>query len=280
MTANVGKPQVAYRETAGQRLSLPIEYDREIGGKRQYARLVLELVPRARGAGNTFTNLLPEPVARTGKGGPPAVPAKLLPDMIAAVREGVSDAMTRGPLLGYAMVDVEIRLLDGGYVEGDSTPHGVPGRDLDGAHGSLRKGLSDPVGAGDEGGDRGPRGLHRTRGLRPQRSSRPHPRDGTPSRPAGRRFGGSFVGNGRLCYRPPLKYAGSAPATRCTSATTPRSRRTCRRPSLPERGGTDPGRPRIGLKTLGRGAMDRAFAKPRKLVDPATLPLFPPRQDP
>jgi elongation factor G len=69
-----------------------------------------------------LTNLLPEPVARTGKGGPPAVPPKLLPDMITAVREGASDAMSRGPLLGYAVVDVEIRLLDGGYVEGDSTP--------------------------------------------------------------------------------------------------------------------------------------------------------------
>ena len=122
VAANVGKPQVAYRETAGQRLSLPIEYDREIGGKRQYARLVLEVVPRERGAGNLFSNLLPEAVARTGKGGPPAVPAKLLPDMIAAVREGASDAMSRGPLLGYAVVDLEIRLLDGGYVEGDSTP--------------------------------------------------------------------------------------------------------------------------------------------------------------
>ncbi len=122
VTANVGKPQVAYRETAGQRLTLPIEYDREIGGKRQYAKLVLEVVPRERGAGNTFTNLLPEPVARTGKGGPAAVPAKLLPEMIAAVRDGSADAMTRGPLLGYPIVDMEIRLIDGAYVEGDSTP--------------------------------------------------------------------------------------------------------------------------------------------------------------
>jgi elongation factor G len=121
VAANVGKPQVAYRESVAQRLTLPVEYDREIGGKRQYARLVLELVPRERGAGNTFTNTLPEPVARPAKG-TPAQPAKLLPDMIAAVRDGVADAMTRGPLLGYPIVDTEIRLLDGAYIEGDSSP--------------------------------------------------------------------------------------------------------------------------------------------------------------
>jgi len=122
VAANVGKPQVAYRETVGRSLTLPIEYDREIGGKRQYARLVLEVVPRERGAGNSFVSLLPEPVLRTGKGGPPTVPAKILPEHLAAVRDGSTDAMSRGPLLGYPLVDVEIRLIDGGYIEGDSTP--------------------------------------------------------------------------------------------------------------------------------------------------------------
>ena len=121
VAANVGKPQVAYRESIAQRVTLPVEYDREIGGKRQYARLVLELVPRERGTGNLFTNTLPEPVARPAKG-TPAQPPKLLPDMLAAVRDGVTDAMTRGPLLGYPIVDTEIRLLDATYVEGDSSP--------------------------------------------------------------------------------------------------------------------------------------------------------------
>ncbi len=122
VAANVGKPQVAYRETVGRNLTLPFEYDREIGGKRQYARLVLEIVPRERGAGNSFVSLLPEPVLRTTKGGPPAVPPKILPEHLAAVRDGSADAMSRGPLLGYPIVDVEIRLIDAGYVEGDSTP--------------------------------------------------------------------------------------------------------------------------------------------------------------
>jgi elongation factor G len=120
VAANVGKPQVAYRETVGRPYTAPIEYDREIGGKRQYAKLVLELVPRERGAGNAVTNTLPAPVAKSK--GQPAQPPKLLPEMIAAVREGSTDALTRGPLLGYPIVDMEIRLIDGAYVEGDSTP--------------------------------------------------------------------------------------------------------------------------------------------------------------
>jgi elongation factor G len=118
--ANVGKPQVAYRETVARKISIPIEYDREIGGKRQYAKLLLEMVPRERGTGNEFTNLLPPPVAR--QKGQAAQPPKLLPDMIAAVREGAMDALTRGPLIGYPIVDMEIRLIDGAYIEGDSTP--------------------------------------------------------------------------------------------------------------------------------------------------------------
>ena len=117
VATHVGKPQVAYREAVGQARVHRIEYDREIGGKRQYAKVVLSLTPRARGAGNHFVSKIPEPVRERGKMEPP----KLLPDMIAAVREGVTDALTRGPLLGYPMVDLEVALVDGAYVEGDSS---------------------------------------------------------------------------------------------------------------------------------------------------------------
>jgi elongation factor G len=116
--ANVGKPQVAYRETISKRLVKKFEYDREIGTKRHYARLVLELVPAERGAGLSFQDAIPAPKP-LGKGR--TEPPCLLPDMIAAIEEGVTDSFTRGPILGYPTVDIVVRLMDGAYVEGDST---------------------------------------------------------------------------------------------------------------------------------------------------------------
>jgi len=116
--ANVGKPQVAYRETISKRLVKTFEYDREIGAKRHYARLVLELTPAPRGAGLSFVDALPEPKV-SGKGRTEA--PKLLPEMGAAIGEGVTDSFTRGPILGYPTVDISVRLTDGAYVEGDST---------------------------------------------------------------------------------------------------------------------------------------------------------------
>ena len=116
--ANVGKPQVAYRETISKRVVKTFEYDREIGSKRQYARLVLELVPAERGAGLSFEDAIPPPKP-LGKGR--TEPPCLLPEMIAAVQEGVTDSFTRGPILGYPTVDITVRLRDGAYVEGDST---------------------------------------------------------------------------------------------------------------------------------------------------------------
>ncbi len=112
VAANVGRPQVAFRETIAAPLTKTIEYDREIGGKRQYAKVTLELVPRERGEGSAFECTLPE-----GKDGKPI----LLKEMIEAVAEGVTDAQTRGPILGYPVVDVGVKLTDATYDEGDSS---------------------------------------------------------------------------------------------------------------------------------------------------------------
>jgi elongation factor G len=128
--ARVGKPQVAYRESiaagAGA-VATQFEYDRDVGGKRQYAKLTIELEPRERGSGNSVENALPEPPAGhagSGKGGKSsgAGPRETLPpDCLAAALEGMADSLSRGPLLGYPVVDVRVRLIAAQYVEGDSS---------------------------------------------------------------------------------------------------------------------------------------------------------------
>ena len=122
--ARVGKPQVAYRESIAGSGGTQFEYDREVGGKRQYAKLTIELEPRERGAGNSVVNALPEPPPSSARGGKSANagPRETLPpDCLAAALEGMADSLSRGPLLGYPVVDVLVRLVAAQYVEGDSS---------------------------------------------------------------------------------------------------------------------------------------------------------------
>jgi elongation factor G len=109
--ARVGKPQVAYRETVAGGARTEFEYDREVGGKRQYAKLTLELEARERGAGNRVENALPDTDEF----------AKFPKEFVAAALEGITDSLTRGPLLGYPVIDVGVRLVSATFVEGDSS---------------------------------------------------------------------------------------------------------------------------------------------------------------
>lgn len=117
LNPRVGKPQVAYRETASGPTLVEFEYDREVGGKRQYAKVILALGPRERGTGNHVISALPQPET-TGKGR--TAPGELPKEFVAAALEGITDALTRGPLLGYPLVDVGVRLVAASFVEGDS----------------------------------------------------------------------------------------------------------------------------------------------------------------
>ena len=112
LDVRVGRPQVAYRETIGKSLRKTLEYDREIGGKRQYAKVVLDLAPRERGSGNLFESAL-----RDGPDGKPLIP----PNFVAAVEEAVGDSFTRGPLLGFACEDVGVTLVDAAFDEAASS---------------------------------------------------------------------------------------------------------------------------------------------------------------
>ncbi len=103
--ANVGKPQVAYRETITQAAKGKEIYKRQTGGRGQYGHVEIEIEP-APGEGFIFENKI--------VGG--AIPK----EFIKPVEEGIRDAMERGFLAGYEMVDIRVRLVFGSYHEVDS----------------------------------------------------------------------------------------------------------------------------------------------------------------
>ncbi len=112
LEVHVGKPQVAYRETLSRPLTKTLEYEREMGGKRAYAKVTIELTPRERGAGNTFESAVPKTPS-----GQPGLP----PVFVQSCKTGSDDALTRGPLLGYPVVDVGVKLVSAAFREGDSS---------------------------------------------------------------------------------------------------------------------------------------------------------------
>ncbi len=105
--ANVGKPQVAYRETIRQTVKSEGKFVRQSGGRGQYGHVWLELEPLAPGTGFQFENKI--------VGG--VVPR----EYIAPVEAGVKDAMLSGVLAGYPMVDIKVTIFDGSYHEVDSS---------------------------------------------------------------------------------------------------------------------------------------------------------------
>ena len=105
--ANVGKPQVAYRETIRKKGEAQGKFVRQTGGRGQYGDVYLEVEPNTAGAGFLFENKI--------VGG--AVPKEYIP----AVEKGVREAMETGVLAGYPMVDIKVALTDGSYHEVDSS---------------------------------------------------------------------------------------------------------------------------------------------------------------
>ncbi|MCL5073482.1 MAG: elongation factor G [Actinobacteria bacterium] len=105
--ANVGRPQVSYRETITREVQVEGKYIRQSGGKGQYGHVVIDFVPNEYGKGFEF-------IDKT-KGG--AIPR----EYIKPVEMGIVDAMQSGDLAGYPIVDVKAVLLDGSYHEVDSS---------------------------------------------------------------------------------------------------------------------------------------------------------------
>ncbi|MGN0178365.1 MAG: elongation factor G [Monoglobaceae bacterium] len=105
--ANVGNPQVSYRETIRKVAHINHKYARQSGGKGQYGHVVLDIEPLEAGAGYVFENKI--------VGG--AIPKEYIP----AVDAGIQGAMQTGVLAGYPVVDVKCTLVDGSYHEVDSS---------------------------------------------------------------------------------------------------------------------------------------------------------------
>ena len=102
-----GRPQVVYRETILGRASETGVFDRELAGKQHFAQVELSLSPRPRGAGNTFTPLLPEDH-----------PAQAF---VPVVAQAVKEALDGGPVYGHPAVDVAVALQDASVKEGQAT---------------------------------------------------------------------------------------------------------------------------------------------------------------
>ena len=105
--ANIGAPQVAYKETIRKQVSQDTKYARQSGGKGQYGHVKITIEPNETGKGYEFIN------AVTGG----AIPKEYIP----AVDAGIQGAMQAGVLAGYNVVDVKVTLYDGSYHEVDSS---------------------------------------------------------------------------------------------------------------------------------------------------------------
>ena len=107
--ANIGKPQVAYRETITKTVEQEHKYAKQTGGRGQYGHVVIKLEPQELGAGYEFADEI--------KGG--VVPREYIP----AVDKGIQDAMQSGVIAGYPIIDVKATLFFGSYHDVDSSEH-------------------------------------------------------------------------------------------------------------------------------------------------------------
>ncbi|MBQ1430226.1 MAG: elongation factor G [Firmicutes bacterium] len=105
--ANVGKPQVSYKETVTREVEVDNKYVKQTGGHGQYGHVKIRLYPREPGSGFEFKNSI--------VGG--VIPKEYIPK----IEEGIVEAMGNGPIAGYQVVDCGVELIDGSYHEVDSS---------------------------------------------------------------------------------------------------------------------------------------------------------------
>lgn len=107
VAANVGTPQVAYKETISRVCRGEGKFDQLTGAKGQYGHVIIEVEPADRGSGFAFENLVDENT----------VPGEYLE----FIRKGIEDSLDSGPLIGYPLTDLKVSLVGGSYHEEEST---------------------------------------------------------------------------------------------------------------------------------------------------------------
>jgi len=105
--ANIGQPQVAYRETIQSEVQMEEKYAKQSGGRGQYGHVWLKVIPQEMGKGYEFIDSV--------------VGGKIPREYIPAVDKGIQEAMQKGVLAGYPMVDLKVELFDGSYHDVDSS---------------------------------------------------------------------------------------------------------------------------------------------------------------
>ncbi|MFA6521543.1 MAG: elongation factor G [Candidatus Gracilibacteria bacterium] len=105
--ANVGNPQVAYKETIGREAEGEEKYVKQTGGHGQYGHVLLRVKPLERGKGYEFVDSI--------------IGGRIPREFIPAVDKGIKEALTRGVVAGYPLVDIQVELYDGSYHDVDSS---------------------------------------------------------------------------------------------------------------------------------------------------------------
>jgi elongation factor G len=105
--ANVGEPQVAFRETIQKKVETEFKYVKQTGGRGQYGHVVMDIEPQEPGAGYEFEDAV--------------VGGRIPREFIPAVQKGLLEALQKGVVAGYPVVDVKVTLTDGSYHEVDSS---------------------------------------------------------------------------------------------------------------------------------------------------------------
>ncbi len=104
---NRGRPQVVYKETITKAVTHEEVFEKELAGQRHYARLLIQVSPNERGKGNLFIDRCQNPLTT--------------PEILKAIEEGAMESLKMGIVMGYAVTDTVVTLLDIGILEGAST---------------------------------------------------------------------------------------------------------------------------------------------------------------